>query len=444
MDGASGKICTVDSARFMTVDSNNTPLTRGKLELLPAAKLRPRPAPRITLHAHCEKQNTMDLLRRASLDRRLAKARVSLQMGGMDSALERYGDGGAPDLIVVESALGTEALLQKVAELSKVAGGAKLVIIGHVNDVTLYRELLRRSVSDYLMAPISLTEVIDSVSVLFDNPAGRPLGQVVAFIGARGGAGSSTVCHNVAWSIASRLKGDTVIADFDLAFGTTGLDFNQDPDKGLGDALSLGERLTEQKLDRLLTKCAENLTLLAGPASLEHEKGLDESGAERVVDMLRQTRPYVMLDMPHQWSAAIRRAALMADDIVITAEPDLASLRNARMMFDLFKSHRNGDRPPLLALNKAHMPNRPEIGVREFANALGEEPAAIFGFDAQLFGGAANNGLMIDEAARKSEAAACFHDLAATLTGAAHAKPTPQGLLGQIRRRLQLSRAAQA
>lgn len=385
----------------------------------------------------------MDLLRRAGQDRRLCKARLTLQMGGLDAALSHYVAGGAPDLIIVESALGGEALLTKVAELTVVSGGAKVMVIGHVNDVLLYRELLRRSVSDYLVAPFSLMELIDSITVLFDDPSGRPLGQVVAFIGARGGAGSSTVCHNVAWAIAGGPGGDTVIADFDLAFGTTGLDFNQDPEKGLAEALALGDRLNEQKLDRLLTKCADNLSLLASPASLDRENLIEEGAAERVVETLRQIRPYVMLDIPHAWNEAVRRLVFTADDIVITAEPDLASLRNAKLLIDQLKSFRNGDRPPHLTLNKVNTPNRPEIGVREFANALGVEPAAIFGFEAHLFGAAANNGLMIEEAARKSAAAACFRNLAGALTGAAQLKPPAPGLFGQILHRLQFSRAAQ-
>jgi pilus assembly protein CpaE len=364
-------------------------------------------------------------------------------MGGLDAALDRYATETAPDLIIAESTLGAEALLEKTAGLSSLASSAKLMVIGCVNDVFLYRELLRRSVNDYLAAPFSLTELIDSVSVLFDDPSGRPLGQVIAFVGARGGAGSSTVCHNVAWAIAGGFSGDTVIADFDLSFGTTGLDFNQNPGNGLAEALAMGDRLNEQRLDRLLTNCADNLSLLAGPASLDCENGLEEGAAERVIETLRQTRPYVALDIPHQWSESVRQIILMADDIVVTAEPDLASLRNAKLLLDQFKSWRNGDRPPLLALNKAHTPNRPEIGVAEFANALGVEPAAVFGFDAHLFGAAANNGLMIEEAARRSEAAASFRALAGALIGAAQLKPAPQGIFGQILNRLPFSRAAQ-
>ena len=80
--------------------------------------------------------------------------------------------------------------------------------------------------------------LMESISNLYNNPDTDPVGHVFAFIGAKGGVGSSTVCHNVAWTMSEVLKSDVTIADLDLAFGTTGLDFNQDPVQGIAEALS--------------------------------------------------------------------------------------------------------------------------------------------------------------------------------------------------------------
>ena len=315
-----------------------------------------------------------------------------------------------------------------------------MIVIGHVNDAALCRELFRRGVSDYLVAPASLSVMIESMAALCTDPSQRPAGQTIAFVGARGGVGSSSVCHNVAWSIASGLRGDTVIADFDLAFGTTGLDFNREPSKGLIEALAASDRLDHKKLDRLLAKCADHLSLLASPASLDRDSNVDADAADRVVEALRQSHPYVILDIPHHWSPAARRLAMAADDVVITAEPDLASLRNAKSLVDLLRASRADDRPPHLVLNKVNTPNRPEIGSHEFANALEVEPVAIIVFDALVFGAAANNGLMIEESAKKSDAATSFRILAGALTGTAQHKPAAHGLFGQILNKLGRSR----
>ena len=107
--------------------------------------------------------------------------------------------------------------------------------------------------------------------------------------------------------------------------------------------------------------------------------------------------PCIVLDVPHLWTAWVRRTLVGADEIVIVAAPDLASLRNAKNLFDVLRQARPNDRKPKLVLNQVGMPKRPEIAAAEFAKALGTELAAVMPFDAQLFGTAANNGQMIAE-----------------------------------------------
>ncbi len=90
---------------------------------------------------------------------------------------------------------------------------------------------------------------------------------------------------------------------------------------------------------------------------------------------------------------------------MIVATPDLASLRNAKNLLDLISKSRPNDAPPRLILNQVGMPGRPEIPVKDFAKALGVEPALCLPFDAKLFGQAANNGQMIQEVNAKAKAA---------------------------------------
>ena len=155
----------------------------------------------------------------------------------------------------------------------------------------LYRELLRRGVSEYLVAPLSPLQLMEGISNLYNDPDADPVGNSIAFIGAKGGVGSSTICHNVAWTMSEMMRTDVVIADLDLAFGTTGLDFNQDPVQGIADALSSPERLDDQLLDRLLTKCTDHLSIFAAPVILDRDYDISPDGCEMVIDVVRQNVP---------------------------------------------------------------------------------------------------------------------------------------------------------
>ena len=376
------------------------------------------PVPRITVQAFCESQSVSAVIEAAASDRRMQKAHVKVQMGGAPAAVEAYRSAPTPNVVVVESHGERSALLAHLDQLAESCdSGTKVVVVGHVNDVLLYRELMRRGVSDYLIAPVEPLDIVRVISELFTAPGAEPVGRTLAVIGAKGGVGASTVAHNLAWSTARDLQLATVMVDLDIAFGTAGLDFNQDPPQGVAEAIFAPERLDANLVDRLLSKCSENLSLLAAPAVLDRTTDLTETAVDGLIDVLRGAVPAIMLDIPHGWSAWTRRTLISSDEIVIVAAPELASLRNAKNLFDSLRQARPNDRKPRLVLNQAGMPKRPEIGAAEFAKALATDIDAVIPFDAQLFGSAANNGQMVAEVQPAGKTAEAFHTLAAAIAG---------------------------
>ena len=407
----------------------------------PLETSRARPIPRINIQAFCEDQETASVIQKAAEDRRLAKAHVTVQMGGVQAAVAFYRNASTPNLIIIESLLDRQEMLGDLDRLSEVCDpGTKVIAIGHINDVLLYRELLRRGVSEYVVAPVKVLQVIESISSIYTDPETGPVGQVIAFVGAKGGSGSSTVCHNTAFSIATALKSDVVIADFDLPFGTAGLDFNQDPLQGIADALASPERFDEMVLDRLLSRCSDHLSLFAAPGTLDRPYDLEPASCDTVLDVVRENVPWIAVDVPHLWTAWAKQVVLRADYVVITAAPDLANLRNTKNLVDQLKGSRPNDRPPLLVLNQVGVPKRPEISVKDFGYAIELEPKIVIDFDAQLFGTAANNGQMIEEVSDKSKAADAFRNLANCLTDRSEQKSERQSLLAPILARLKLTK----
>ena len=407
----------------------------------PQEASRARPIPRVNIQAFCEDQDTAAVIEKATRDRRLAKAHVSVQMGGAEAAVAFYKSASTPNLIIIESLLDRGDMLGDLDRLAEVCDSAtKVIVIGHLNDVLLYRELLRRGVSEYVVAPVEVMQIIESISSIYSDPLKSPVGQVIAFLGAKGGSGSSTVCHNTAFAIASALKSDVVIADFDLPFGTAGLDFNQDPLQGLADALASPDRLDEMLLDRLLSRCSDHLSLFAAPGTLDRPYDIDAGSCETVIDVVRENVPWMAVDVPHLWTGWAKQVVLRADHVVITAAPDLANLRNAKNLVDQLKSARPNDRPPVLVLNQVGVPKRPEIPVKEFGHALELEPRVVIAFDAQLFGTASNNGQMLEEVSDKSKAAEAFRSLANILTDRSEQKNERHSVLAPILARLRLSK----
>lgn len=378
---------------------------------------RARPIPRISIQAFCDDDRVAETLQYAAQDRRLSKAHVSVHMGGITAAIAHYEEAPTPNLIIIDSAMHGRQLLGELDRLAESCDpGTKVIVISRHNDVILYRELLKRGVSEYLVAPVDPMGVMESISNLYNHPDTDPVGHVYAFIGAKGGVGSSTICHNVAWTMSEQLRSDVTIADLDLAFGTTGLDFNQDPVQGIAEALAAPERLDDQLLDRLLTKCSEHLSIFAAPVVLDRDYEISPESCDVIIDVVRQSVPFMAVDLPHGWSAWSKRVLLQADEVIITAAPDLANLRNAKNIVDLLKAARKNDRKPHLVLNMANMPKRQEISVKDFEQALEIPVLTVIDLDTESFSQAANNGQMIEELSNKAKAVSQFHDIAMKIT----------------------------
>lgn len=400
-----------------------------------------RPIPRISIQAFCEDSATAEAIQIAADDRRLAKAHVSVHMGGIEASVAHYQESPTPNLIIAESSLPAGELLAQLDRLAECCdAGTKVIVIGVANDVILYRELLKRGVAEYQIAPISPIQMMESISSLYNDPNADPVGHIFAFIGSKGGIGSSTVCHNVSWCLSEILKASVVIADLDLAFGTAGLDFNQDPVQGIAEALGSPERLDEVLLDRLLTKCSEHLSIFAAPGTLDRDYDLTADSCDIVLDVVRQNVPYVTVDLPHVWTSWSKRILTQADEIIVTASPDLASLRNTKNLIDLLKQARQNDRRPHLVVNMQGVPKRPEIPLKDFEAALDLKACAVIEFDAETFGQAANNGQMVEEMSPKAKAVPHFRDIAMTISGRREHKVEKKSALSPLLERFKIKR----
>lgn len=381
--------------------------------------------PRINISVFCSTQATKAAMQQAVVDRRMARAHVDVREGSIMAAAQAFSQATTPDVLVLETEGHRDQVLSELSQLAQVCDpSTKVILIGHVNDVILYRELIRQGLSEYLVAPVHQLQVIDAISSLFNEPGADPIGRIVAFIGAKGGVGSSTIAHNVAALASGEYQVDTIVTDLDLAFGTAGLNFNQDPAHGIAEAIASSDRIDQTMLERLLTKCSDRLNLLSAPAQVEKSLGIEDDTLEPIIDAIRSSAPLVILDIPNLWTVWSKQLLMGADDVIITSTPDLASLRNTKNIFDFLTAARPNDKAPLVILNQVGVQKRPEIPVAEFSKAIGVEPTVVIPFDAHVFGTAATNGQMLGEVGPKSKAAEQVAMLGQLLIGKNPEAPT--------------------
>lgn len=359
--------------------------------------------PKVDIAVFCTSDTIATAARTAAIDRRMARVTLTVKAGGIKEATALYGGVTSPNLIVIENDDGEARLMAALEALAvECVTGTKVIVVGGSNDIGLYKALLDAGVSDYLLSPLDPMALIAAVQRCFRHSDSEKLGRIVAFVGAKGGTGSSTIAHNVAIAMSNRTGADVLLADLDLQSGTLGLNFDIDAPQGMAEVLESTERLDDVLLRRLAVQYTDHLHLLTSGGDYGRAVNLREADVDRLLDVARSSSWNVVLDLPYLWTQWTRKILMEADEIVITATPDLASMRNAKNMIGFLKQARPNDPPPRLVLNKVGTPKLREIKPKDFADAVGLEEHVSVPFDIPLFGKAANDGRLIIETAPKS------------------------------------------
>ncbi|KCZ92767.1 AAA family ATPase [Hyphomonas johnsonii] len=383
------------------------------------------PLPAISIKMFYEREETHQLMDICARDRRMGRATVESIPGGIPAAITFMQNNPTPNLLIIESTASADQILREIDALAEHCDeSVQVMVAGAVNDIKLYRQLVARGVSEYLVPPYQPLQVIRSISNLFVDPDRPFVGKQIAVIGAKGGVGSSTIAHNLSWALAENARVNTTLVDLDLSFGTTALDFNQDTPQTIADALLAPERADDAVIERLLAKATDRLSLFTAPASINQIMDIPDEAFTTVIEAVRRNVPYMVLDLPHSWSRWVQRTLVASDEVIIVCQPDLASLRNGKNFIDQLKGQRPNDNAPRLVLNMSGVPKRPEIPVKDFAAAIGVEPEIILPFEPELFGTAANNGQMISETDATSRSSLAIDHLASVLTGRSVAQPS--------------------
>jgi len=357
-----------------------------------------KPLPSISVHAFCDRQETAHCINETTRDWRMRRTNVKIYMGGLPAAIEFYHKENTPSLIIIESGMRGEELFNQLEQLASVCdAGTKVVMIGAANDIRLYRQLMDKGISDYLVPPLHPLHVIRSLGELYADPDQPFIGRVAAFFGAKGGVGSSALAHNTAWVLSEFLGQETALVDLDASWGTTGLDFSYDNMSGLEEALGEPDRLDETLMDRIMIRHTSKLSILPTSGSLNTKPVMASESYEAVVNAVRGISPLAILDMPHYWTDWTTNVLTSVDDVVVTSTPDLAGMRNAKNLIDFLKTQRPNDAAPILILNCVGMSPKTEITVKDFGAMVGQDPDIVIGWDPDSHFEATNEGKMLTD-----------------------------------------------
>jgi pilus assembly protein CpaE len=358
--------------------------------------------------------------------RAFSRCKVAVREGGLARAVTHYADHPSPHLIIVEDDGDDDTLQGRLDGLAQVVEpGRKLIVVGSVNDISVYRRIVSLGVTDYLVSPLKLEAMMDAIERAAHDPKGPERCKYIAVMGARGGTGSSTIAHNLAWAASKKIGLKTILIDLDLTFGTAGLAFNQDPRQPLGEAFSDPERLDATLIERYMTNEDDNLQILSTPGTLRQYDGIDDEVVEKAVDLCRQMAKLVIVDVPHVWTGWSESLMTGADEAVVVVAPDIANIRDSRNLLDFLNGKRGESRATRLIINKSDLAKRTKLLPKDISNTLGVQPIANIPFDPVVFIEASNDGKMVGERFKSHKLVGTFTELAMKLGARGSVKGRP-------------------
>jgi pilus assembly protein CpaE len=312
---------------------------------------------------------------------------ATIKSGGIAKAIQHLGAERSPENIIVDIS-GTDMPTSRVHDLAQVCEpGVTVIAIGDRNDIGLYRDLVQAGVSEYIVKPATpqlLAKALSPRPVGTEGiPISRKLGKMVAFVGARGGVGTTTLAINLAWYLADRQKRRVLLLDLDLQNGDCALALNVSPTPGLSDALANPLRIDSVFLERAMAAHSERLFVLSAEEPLRANVDFQAEAVETLIGVLRTQFHYIIVDVPRLPGVPYRRSLDMADIRVIVADQTLRSVRDTvRLQASLGEgqaAHRN-----LTVVNRSGEGGRYAMTLDEMAK-VDLRPKIVIQFQSKLF-----------------------------------------------------------
>ncbi len=262
--------------------------------------------------------------------------------GGVRDAADALAGVSTPQVLVVDLSNSTDPL-EDMGSLAEVCdAGTRVITLGNVNDVNLFRGLVALDVQDYLLKPVT-AEALDAIIVrAAENPAAAEpeeakIGRLIAVIGARGGVGASTIAVNTAWLMAHELNMRVAVVDLDLHFGTVALSLDLEPGRGFREALENPNRIDGLFIERAMVRESDNLMILASEEALENAFTFDPAAVELLLEKLRCDFDCVVVDFPRSAVTANAYILEAASAAAVVSDPSLAGMRDTIRLVSFIK-----------------------------------------------------------------------------------------------------------
>ncbi|MBM3618136.1 MAG: hypothetical protein FJX23_06265 [Alphaproteobacteria bacterium] len=326
-------------------------------------------------------------------------------------------------LLDIDAMQPAEVLHQLDAVAQHCDAGTRVVVIGAVNDIGLYRDMKARGVIEYFTRPVEIpslrsalmTQNPDAVSSLARPVVRRDECSVITFMSAASGDGSSTVALNTAYALAHEFGQRTVVIDMDYQFGMIARNLDQSSQFGIKDIFEYPDRVVDSALieKMLVTHQQEpNLRIISAPIELRVLPNIKPETIRNLISTLKSQFKFIIIDLPHIWSPWVAAALGESSHSIMVAQLWLRSVTHSSR---LLKSWReiglDTNKSVSVVINRSGAKFKEAITEKDYERVCGVEIKFALANDTKAIVTAENQGKTVTEIGN-SPLASEFHELA--------------------------------
>lgn len=306
-------------------------------------------------------------------------------------------NGYSPKYLILDIGGAGQEILPELDNLAEQCEmGTKVAVVGATNDIAFYRALITRGVSEYFTYPAN-AQAIRSIFLPTGNNANAKQGNILSFMGASAGDGSSTMALNTAYALYKKGK-SVVLVDMDYQFGIIAKSLDVASPYGIKDIFEHPDRGVDATLlQRMVVSYEDKFDLIAAPNSLHFMPVVSPDMIRDMLSALQSRYDYVVLDIPHVWDRWVATALTSSDHVVVVAQLWLKSVVHCSRLLNTWRPQGIDGSDVSVVINRSGAKFKEALNPRDFERASGHKIDFFISNDIKTVVRAENNGSSIFE-----------------------------------------------
>jgi len=343
--------------------------------------------------------------------------------GSTSEVIQYLSEAAPPSVLIVDLADAGSPLTAIMSLTAALPEETRIIGIGDVNDIGLYREIIDAGAVDYVVKPVTEKALSTALQRTKEQPSTPQSGPVeakqnrIAVFGSRGGAGTSTIATNLAWVISEELKRRTILVDLDLEFGTIALALDLEPTRGLREALENPSRIDSLFISSATAKLTDTLSVMATEETLADDIHFNPNAIDVLFDSLGRDYDTIVVDVPRPSFTVRQKVMEAATQIILVTETSLAGLRDSIRVLASIEEVAP-ETPVTVIANRAGGAVQ-AMPISEFQKALGRKVDYQIPDESKQLNKAANNGKPLAQQDKRGKTAKEIEKLAKAVGGSA-------------------------